>query len=49
MNSSTTNPDHSLELQFNSMINFVRVPKDYNSASNIIITSVLVGVVMEAT
>lgn len=49
MKNSTTNPHHSLELQFNSMINFVRVPKDYNSVSNVIIAEVLVRVVMKAT
>ncbi len=49
MKNSTTNPHHSLELQFNSMINFARVPKDYNSGSNVIITEVLVGGVMKAT
>lgn len=48
MKNSTTNPHHSLELQFNSMINFVRVPKDYNSGSNVIITEVLVGGVMKS-
>lgn len=31
------------------MINFVRVPKDYNSVSNVIIAEVLVRVVMKAT
>lgn len=31
------------------MINSARVPKDYSSASNVIITEVLVGVVMKAT
>ncbi len=31
------------------MINFVRVPKDYNSGSNVTITEVLVGGVMKAT
>lgn len=49
MKNSITNPHHSLELQFSLMINFVRVPKDYNSVSNVIITEVLVGVVMKAT
>lgn len=49
MKNSTTNPHHSLELQFTSMINFVRVPKDYNSGSKVIITEVLVGGVMKAT
>lgn len=49
MKKSTTNPHRSLELQFNSMINFARVPKDYNSGSNVRFTEVLVGGVMKAT